>query len=150
MTVAQEILVGPSHYPTDQIGQTTSRFRQLGLGYANLGAMLMALGLAYDSDEGRGWAASVTALMTGVAYETSGRMAARLGPFEGFAENQESTRRVLHMHRDALSRLEAEPVPTEVLDTARAAWDAAVEWGTRSGSATRRPPCWLPPAPSHS
>ena len=133
MTVAQEILVGPSHYPTDQIGETTRRFRQLGLGYTNLGAMLMALGLAYDSDEGRGWAASVTALMTGVAYETSGRMAARLGPFEGFAENRESTRRVLHMHRDALSRLEAEPVPTEVLDAARAAWGAAVEWGDTVG-----------------
>ena len=133
MTVAQEILVGPSHYPTQPIGETTRRFRQLGLGYTNLGAMLMALGLAYDSDEGRGWAASVTALMTGVAYETSGRMAARLGPFEGFAENREPTRRVLHMHRDALSRLEAEPVPTEVLDAARAAWDAAVEWGDTVG-----------------
>ena len=133
MTIAQEILVGPSHYPTEQIGETTRRFRQLGLGYANLGAMLMALGLAYDSDEGRGWAASVTALMTGVAYETSGRMAARLGPFEGFAENQKPTRRVLHMHRDALSRLEAEPVPTEVLDAARAAWDSAVEWGDTVG-----------------
>ena len=133
MTVAQEILVGPSHYPTKQIGATTRRFRQLGLGYANLGAMLMALGLAYDSDEGRGLAASVTALMTGVAYETSGRMAARLGPFEGFAENQEPTRRVLRMHRDALSRLEGEPVPSEVLDAARAAWDAAVEWGDTVG-----------------
>ncbi len=133
MTVAQEILVGPSHYPTEQIGATTRRFRQLGLGYANLGAMLMALGVAYDSDEGRGLAASVTALMTGVAYETSGRMAARLGPFEGFAENQEPTRRVLRMHRDALSRLEAEPVPQEVLDAARAAWDAAVEWGDTAG-----------------
>ena len=133
ITVAQEILVGPSHYPTEQIGATTRRFRQLGLGYANLGAMLMALGLAYDSDEGRGVAASVTALMTGVAYETSGRMAARLGPFEGFAENQEPTRRVLHMHRDALSRLEGEPVPPDVLDAARAAWDAAVEWGDTVG-----------------
>ena len=133
MTVAQEILVGPSHYPTEQIGDTTRRFRQLGLGYANLGAMLMALGLAYDSDEGRGLAASVTALMTGVAYETSGRMAARLGPFEGFAENREPTQRVLRMHRDALSRLEGEPVPSEVLDAARAAWDAAVEWGDTVG-----------------
>ena len=133
MTVAQEILVGPSHYPTEQIGAITRRFRQLGLGYANLGAMLMALGLAYDSDEGRGVAASVTALMTGVAYETSGRMAARLGPFEGFAENQEPTRRVLHMHRDALNRLEGEPVPTDVLNAARAAWDAAVEWGDAVG-----------------
>ncbi len=133
MTVAQEILVGPSHYPTEKIGATTRRFRQLGLGYANLGAMLMALGLAYDSDEGRGLAASVTALMTGVAYETSGRMAARLGSFEGFAENQESTRRVLRMHRDALSRLEGEPVPQDVLYAARAAWDAAVEWGGTVG-----------------
>ncbi len=133
MTVAQEILVGPSHYPTEQIGANTRRFRQLGLGYANLGAMLMALGLAYDSDEGRGLAASVTALMTGVAYETSGRMAARLGPFEGFAENQEPTRRVLRMHRDALSRLEGEPAPPDVLDAAREAWDAAVEWGDTVG-----------------
>ena len=133
MTVAQEILVGPSHYPTEQIGDTTRRFRQLGLGYTNLGAALMALGLAYDSDGGRGLAASVTALMTGVAYETSGRMAARLGPFEGFAQNGESTRRVLRMHRDALSRLEGEPAPPEVLDAARAAWDAAVEWGDRVG-----------------
>ena len=133
MTVAQEILVGPSHYPTEKIGDTTRRFRQLGLGYANLGAMLMALGLAYDSDEGRGVAASVTALMTGVAYDTSGRMAARLGPFEGFAENRESTRQVLHMHRDALSRLEGEPVPLDVLDAARTAWDAAVEWGDTVG-----------------
>ena len=133
MTLAQEILVGPSHYPTEPIGATTRRFRQLGLGYANLGAMLMALGLAYDSDEGRGLAASVTALMTGVAYETSGRIAARLGPFEGFAENRAPTQRVLHMHRDALSRLEGEPVPTKVLDAARAAWDAAVEWGDTVG-----------------
>ncbi|MYB10865.1 MAG: vitamin B12-dependent ribonucleotide reductase [Acidimicrobiia bacterium] len=133
MTVAQEILVGPSHYPTEQIGVTTRRFRQLGLGYANLGAMLMALGLAYDSDEGRGLAASVTALMTGVAYETSGRMAARLGPFKGFAENQEPTQRVLRMHRDALNRLEGEPVPPDVLNAARTAWDAAVEWGDTVG-----------------
>ena len=133
MTLAQEILVGPSHYPTEQIGATTRRFRQLGLGYANLGATLMALGLAYDSDEGRGLAAAVTALMTGVAYETSGRMAARLGPFEGFEENMVPTQRVLRMHRDALSRLEAEPVPTGVLDAARSAWDAAVEWGDAVG-----------------
>ncbi|WP_420638432.1 vitamin B12-dependent ribonucleotide reductase [Candidatus Poriferisocius sp.] len=133
MTVAQEILVGPSHYPTEPIGDTTRRFRQLGLGYTNLGAMLMALGLAYDSDEGRGVAASITALMTGVAYEASGRMAAQLGPFEGFAQNRDATRRVLHMHRDALNRLEGEPVPAKVLGAARAAWDAAVEWGDTFG-----------------
>lgn len=140
MTVAQEILVGPSHYPTEQIGATTRRFRQLGLGYTNLGAALMAQGMAYDSDEGRGLAASLTALMTGVAYETSGRMAVRLGPFEGFAENREPTRRVLRMHRDALNRLEGEPTPPGVLKAARAAWDAAVELvdtvGVRNSQAT--------------
>ncbi|WP_419917730.1 vitamin B12-dependent ribonucleotide reductase [Candidatus Poriferisocius sp.] len=140
MTVAQEILVDPSHYPTEQIGDTTRRFRQLGLGYTNLGATLMAQGMAYDSDEGRGLAASVTALMTGVAYDTSGRLAARLGSFEGFAENREPTKRVLRMHRDALSRLEAEPTPPGVLEAARAAWDAAVEWvdtvGVRNSQAT--------------
>ncbi len=133
MTVAQEILVTPSHYPTEAIGDTTRRFRQLGLGYANLGAALMALGVAYDSDEGRGLAASVTALMTGVAYETSGHLAARLGPFDGFEKNREPTRRVLRMHRDALSRLEGEPTPLGVLDAARQAWNAAVELGDTVG-----------------
>ncbi|MYG94332.1 MAG: vitamin B12-dependent ribonucleotide reductase [Acidimicrobiia bacterium] len=140
MTMAQDILVDPSHYPTQKIGHNTRRFRQLGLGYANLGAMLLALGLAYDSDEGRALAAGVTALMTGVAYEISGRMALRLGPFEGFEENQEPTRRVLKMHRDALNRLEAEPVPSEIVKAAQVAWDEAVEWvdtvGVRNSQAT--------------
>ncbi len=140
MIVAQEILVDPSHYPTEQIGDNTRRFRQLGLGYANLGAMLMALGVAYDSDEGRALAAGITALMTGVAYETSGRMAACLGPFAGFMQNREPTQQVLEMHRDALSRLEGEPVPTEITQAAQQAWDAAVEWcktvGVRNSQAT--------------
>src|SRR5207244_8183863 len=83
---AQEILVGNADYPTDKIGETSRRFRQLGLGYANLGALLMAQGLPYDSGEGRAWAAAITALMTGHAYATSGRTAARMGPFAGYAE----------------------------------------------------------------
>nr|MDQ3642279.1 vitamin B12-dependent ribonucleotide reductase [Actinomycetota bacterium] len=82
---AQEILVGNADYPTEKIGDNARRFRQLGLGYANLGAMLMALGIAYDSDAGRTWAASITSLMTGHAYATSARTAARMGPFAGYS-----------------------------------------------------------------
>ena len=96
---AQEILVGNADYPTEPIGETSRRFRQLGLGYANLGALLMALGLPYDSDDGRAWAAAITALMTGHAYATSARTAARMGPFAGYAENAEHMLRVLDMHR---------------------------------------------------
>ena len=97
---AQEILVGNADYPTEKIGDNARRFRQLGLGYANLGAMLMALGLAYDSDAGRTWAAAITSLMTGHAYATSARTAARMGPFAGYTENHEPMNRVLRMHRD--------------------------------------------------
>src|SRR3954453_15525856 len=94
---AQEILVGNADYPTEAIGATSRRFRQLGIGYANLGALLMALGLAYDSDAGRAWAAAITALMTGHAYEVSARTAARMGPFAGFSDNEEHMLRVLDM-----------------------------------------------------
>src|SRR5262245_44032206 len=92
---AQEILVGNADYPTERIAETSRRFRQLGLGYANLGAMLMALGLPYDSDGGRAWAGSITALMTGHAYATSARIASRMGPFAGYTENAEPMKRVL-------------------------------------------------------
>src|SRR5207237_9140304 len=105
---AQEILVGNADYPTESIADTSRRFRQLGLGYANLGALLMALGLPYDSDQGRAWAAAVTALMTGHAYATSARTAARMGPFAGFDENREHMLRVLKMHRDAAGKLDEE------------------------------------------
>ena len=98
---AQEILVGRADYPTEQIAETSREFRQLGLGYANLGALLMALGLPYDSAEGRAWAAALTSLMTGHAYATSARTASRMGPFAGFADNEEHMLRVLRMHRDA-------------------------------------------------
>src|SRR3954453_22490790 len=108
---AQEILVGNADYPTEKIGENARRFRQLGLGYANLGAMLMALGLAYDSDAGRAWAAAITALLTGHSYEVSARTAARMGPFAGYQINSEHMLRVLGMHREATSRIDEELVP---------------------------------------
>ncbi len=137
---AQEILVGNADYPTDKIGDTTRRFRELGLGYANLGALLMSEGLPYDSDEGRTWAAALTALMTGAAYETSARTAARMGPFAGFHENSKPMIEVLKMHRAAVAQIDEEVVPTELLSAAQEAWDSAVELaeehGVRNSQAT--------------
>ena len=124
---AQEILVGQADYPTDKIGENARRFRQLGLGYANLGALLMALGVPYDSDEGRAWASAVTALMTGHAYATSARTAARMGPFAGYHENRDPMNRVLRMHRDQLATVDTRLAPAPVLAAAREAWDHAVD-----------------------
>jgi ribonucleoside-diphosphate reductase alpha chain len=124
---AQEILVGNADYPTAAIAENSRRFRQLGLGYANLGALLMALGLPYDSDEGRAVAASITALMTGHAYFTSARTAARMGPFAGFHENREHVLRVLDMHRSAAADVDEELVPAELLAAAQTSWDNACE-----------------------
>ena len=130
---AQEILVGAADYPTDKIGENSRRFRQLGLGYANLGALLMASGLAYDSDEGRAWAAAITALMTGHAYVTSARTAGRMGPHEGYAENAEPMLNVLRMHRDASYTIDESLAPAEILDAARQAWEDAVDLSFRLG-----------------
>ncbi len=130
---AQEIVVGNADYPTEAIADNSRRFRELGIGYANLGALLMAQGLPYDSDEGRAWAAAVTALMTGHAYATSARTAARMGPFAGYHENTEPMLRVLRMHRDAVAGIDEEQVPTEVLSAAQEAWDLAVELGEEYG-----------------
>jgi ribonucleotide reductase alpha subunit len=137
---AQEILVGNADYPTEKIGENARRFRQLGLGYANLGAMLMALGIAYDSDDGRTWAAGITSLMTGHAYATSARTAARMGPFAGYSENREPMNKVLRMHRDEAAKLEPVPGTGELVSAAQEVWDRAVEWaddwGTRNSQAT--------------
>ena len=130
---AQEILVGNADYPTDKIGENTRRFRELGLGYANLGALLMSEGIPYDSDEGRTWAAAITALMTGAAYQTSARTAARMGPFAGFHENAEPMIEVLKMHRAAVAEIDEEVVPTELLSAAQEAWDSAVELAEQHG-----------------
>src|SRR5204863_1027417 len=99
--LAQEIVVGPSSYPTEEIGKNARAFRQLGLGYANLGAFLMSNGMPYDSDAGRGTAAAITSLMTGRAYLGSARIAAAMGPYERYAENRDAHNGVMRMHRDA-------------------------------------------------
>src|SRR6266508_551241 len=130
---AQEILVGNADYPTDKIAETSRAFRQLGLGYANLGALLMAQGLPYDSDEGRAWSAAITALMTGHAYATSARTAGRMGPFAGYADNAEAMLGVLRMHREEASKIDEELVPPELLSAAQRAWDEAVEAGETHG-----------------
>ena len=130
---AQEILVGNADYPTARITETSRRFRQLGIGYANLGALLMSEGMAYDSDDGRAWAAAITALLTGGAYATSARIAARMGPFAGFHENAEHMLRVLRMHRDEVAKIDEERVPPELLSAAQEDWDAAVELGEAHG-----------------
>jgi len=138
---AQEILVGRADYPTEKIGENSRKFRQLGLGYANLGALLMALGLPYDSDEGRTWAAALTSLMTGHAYATSARTASRMGPFAGFAENERYMLNVLRMHRDASYVIDNETiVPAEILRAGQESWETAVrdgeEYGVRNSQAT--------------
>jgi ribonucleoside-diphosphate reductase alpha chain len=133
MFTGQEILVGRADYPTDSIADTSRRFRQLGLGYANLGALLMALGLPYDSDAGRAYGAAITSLMTGHAYEVSARTASRMGPFAGFAENREHMLRVLRQHQEAASRIDEELVEPNLLSAAQESWDIACELGERYG-----------------
>ncbi|HEY7946430.1 MAG TPA: LAGLIDADG family homing endonuclease, partial [Acidimicrobiales bacterium] len=130
---AQEILVGNADYPTEPIAENSRRYRQLGLGYANIGALLMAQGLPYDSNEGRAWAASITALMTGHAYATSARTAARMGPFAGYHGDSEAMQNVLRMHRAEVAKIDEELVPPELLSSAQEAWDNAVELGERHG-----------------
>jgi ribonucleoside-diphosphate reductase alpha chain len=130
---AQEILVGNADYPTDPIGETSRAFRQLGLGYANLGALLMAQGLPYDSDGGRAWAGAITALMTGHAYATSARTAGRMGPFAGYADNADAMLGVLRMHRAAAAGIDEDLVPHDLLGAAQRAWDEAVELGEVHG-----------------
>jgi ribonucleoside-diphosphate reductase alpha chain len=131
--IAQEILVGYSEYPTEQIDKNSRAFRQLGMGYANLGALLMAKGLPYDSDEGRAVAAALTALMTGHAYATSARLAKRVGAFEGYAKDSAGMNRVLKKHRDAVRDIDTSYVPEEILSGAASAWDDAVELGQKHG-----------------
>ncbi len=124
---AQEILVGYSEYPTEKIGKNARAYRELGLGYANLGALLMAQGLPYDSDEGRAQAAAITALMTGHAYATSAKIARRVGPFAGYHKDREAMNKVLKMHRDEVKLVDPTLVSEELLSAAASAWDEAVE-----------------------
>jgi ribonucleoside-diphosphate reductase alpha chain len=132
--LAQEIIVTPSSYPTDQIASNARSYRQLGLGYANLGAYLMADGVPYDSDAGRGTAAAITSLMTGRAYRRSAEVAAALGPYEGYAINREAHNNVMRMHRDAAYAIPAEAsADAELLTAAKRSWDEAVELGESDG-----------------
>ncbi len=136
----QEIIVGNADYPTPKIAENSRRFRELGIGYANLGALLMAKGLPYDSDAGRAWAGSITALLTGHSYAVSARTAARMGPFAGFHENAEPMLNVLRMHQAEAAKINEELVPPELLSAAQESWDEAVElaeqYGVRNSQAS--------------
>jgi ribonucleoside-diphosphate reductase alpha chain len=133
MFTAQEILVGESDYPTDKIGENARAFRQLGLGYANLGALLMARGLPYDSDQGRAWAGAITAIMTGWAYRTSAQIAQVTGPFAGYAPNADAMLRVMRTHRAAADQIDPELVPEGLLSAAKQSWDEAIALGQVHG-----------------
>jgi len=134
MITAQEIIVPNSSYPTQAIEKNSHAFRPLGLGYANLGALLMARGLPYDSDEGRAYAAAITAVMTGEAYAQSARIARdHGGPFSGYEKNREPFLRVMNKHREAVSEINQKFVPTDLYAGAKQAWDEAVELGEDFG-----------------
>jgi ribonucleoside-diphosphate reductase alpha chain len=134
MITAQEIGVGFADYPTPKIEERSFEFRTLGLGYANLGALLMAGGLPYDSDAGRAYAASLTAIMTGTAYAQSATIARDCGgPFSRYAENREPMLRVIYKHRDAVEKIDSKLIPTGLFEKARESWDEAKEIGTANG-----------------
>lgn len=133
MILAQEIIVDFAHYPTPKIAANSHEYRTLGLGYANLGALLMAEGLPYDSEEGRALTAAITALMTGRAYLQSARIAEAMGPFPGFPANREPMLEVIAMHRDAAHRLPARGIPPSLRQTAVGVWDEAYALGQQVG-----------------
>jgi len=130
---AQEFMVDNASYPTERIAGNSHEYRPLGMGYANLGALLMYNCLAYDSDEGRDYAAAITAIMTGEAYLQSARIAAVLGPFPGYAKNREPFLEVMRLHRNALQRINSQNVPKDMMQSAQEAWDLAVLEGTVHG-----------------
>jgi len=134
MIVAQEILVDNASYPTEKIARNSHEFRPLGLGYANLGALLMAMGIPYDSDQGRDWAGAITAVMCGQAYLTSARIAAdATGPCPGYAVNQQSFLEVVRMHGESVSRIDNRRVPAAMYKAAEQCWRDAYETGKRAG-----------------
>ncbi len=133
MFLAQEISVGFAAYPTEAIRENSIRMRQLGQGFANLGALLMAQGLAYDSDEGRAWAGALMAIMTGHCYATSGRIAKRVGPYEEYDANREPHLRVMNKHREAAHEIPEDLAPARLVEVARSTWDDAVSLGEIHG-----------------
>ncbi|MGB8414348.1 MAG: vitamin B12-dependent ribonucleotide reductase [Candidatus Binatus sp.] len=133
MITAQDIIVDNSSYPTDEIARNASAYRELGLGYANLGALLMALGMPYDSDQGRSYAAAITALMTGEAYLQSARISEQMGPFAGYAPNREPMLKVIERHKAGAYKLDSSYVPLDLLRAARESWDDALKLGSCAG-----------------
>jgi ribonucleoside-diphosphate reductase alpha chain len=131
--VAQEILVDLSSYPTQQVAQNSHDYRPLGLGYANLGTLLMLKGIPYDSDMGRSWAAALTAIMCGEAYAVSAEEAGKIGAFPGYAKNRDPMLRVIRKHRDAAYQIPAGQAPAELIAAARDCWDRALEVGEKHG-----------------
>ncbi len=130
---AQEIIVSPASYPTEKIGKNSEAFRPLGLGYANLGALLMAKGIPYDSPRGRDLAACLTAILTGEGYAQSARIAREVGPFAGYAVNRQPMLRVMAKHREAAYAIPSATVQADLLAAARSTWDEAHELGARHG-----------------
>jgi ribonucleoside-diphosphate reductase alpha chain len=133
MISAQDMLIDNSSYPTKAIERCARDYRQLGLGYANLGATLMTLGLPYDSDEGREWAAAITALMTGQAYLTSAQISGHNGPFNGYARNKKPMLKVIEKHREASRKLHSKAVPENLQKAAQGVWDEALALGKQNG-----------------
>ncbi|WNG18909.1 vitamin B12-dependent ribonucleotide reductase [Cystobacter fuscus] len=131
--LAMEIIVGNSKYPTEKITKNSHAYRPLGLGYANLGALLMAAGLPYDSDVGRNYAGAITSLMCGEAYAMSARMAGKQGPFEGYAKNAEPFLGVIRKHRKAAYNIPPEGVTQELFEAQKQAWDEALALGGEFG-----------------
>ncbi len=131
--LAQEILVDNASYPTEKIAKNSHDFRPLGLGYANLGALLMSLGIPYDSDQGRDFAGAITAIMCGQAYLTSARVAEAVGPCPGYPENQESFLEVIRMHWNAVNGIDSKRVPSAMFKAAEECWRQAYEVGCRTG-----------------
>ncbi len=151
--MAQEIIVDNGSYPTrgDRARTATSSV-PLGLGYANLGALLMSRGLPYDSDEGRAYAAAITALMCGQAYLTSAEIASQIGPFQEYPINREPMLEVIRKHRAAVNGIDAATAcPTDLLERGREGLGRGLSpWATTTATATPRSRCWRPPAPSAS
>jgi ribonucleoside-diphosphate reductase alpha chain len=134
MILAQEILVDNASYPTPAIEKNSHAYRPLGLGYANLGALLMSRGLPYDSDGGRDYAGAITALMHGAAYAESSRVARdHGGPFSGYEKNKDPMMRVMRKHRAAIKDIDKTNVPKELLEAAKAVWDEVIEMGEQHG-----------------
>ncbi len=130
---AQEIIVSNAGYPTEKIEKNSHAYRPLGLGYANLGALLMSLGIPYDSDQGRDYAGAITAIMTGQAYLTSSKIAGEIGPFAGYKTNEEPFLEVMRMHRDSVKGINSNNIPSGLYESAWKVWCDAVDHGERTG-----------------